>query len=123
MFKEVDINDLWAQAWMQYNNPKFNWDLTIQEKEKREDMNQMHKQSLMEQMLIADKFRVPEGSKKLMTLADICKELSTLGSYTRLNTDPTYIQDVLAAMGFEPEIKIIMNTYIKMYNIERIPQI
>lgn len=123
LFKEVDINDLWAQAWMQYNNPKFNWDLTIQEKEKREDMNQRHKQSLMEQMLIADKFRVPEGSKRLMTLADICKELSTLGSYTRLNTDPTYIQDILAAMGFEPEIKIIMNTYIKMYNIERIPQI
>jgi len=123
LFVELDVHKLWCQAWAKYKNPVFEWDLTIEEKQKREEKNLFYRETLIEQQIIATYFQVPDNKYKTETITDIMKKMSLfVQGYSRINTDLTYIQDILGGMGFEPEVKLVMNTYIKSYHIELKPE-
>jgi len=120
LFTELNINKLWEQAWAKYNNPDyFNWDLTIEEKQIREERNLLYKVTVLEAQILAEHFRPPiDNPNKTLTLTQISKGIAFYAGYARVNTDLTHIQDILGSMGFEPETRLIMNTYIKSYHIE-----
>lgn len=121
VFIKINIQDLWAQAMHLYKDKSYIWDLTKEERIHREESNLSHKQSLMEQELIALNFRVPEDPNKMMEMSVIVRELILLAPCgVRLKTDLTYIHDMLVGMGFKEGSITVMNTYIKTFHIEKI---
>ena len=119
LFKELDIHRLWEQAWHKYHSEYFEWDLTIEERQRREERNLLYKVSVLEEQILAEHFRAPiDNPNKTLTLTQISKGIAFYAGYARVNTDLTHIQDILGSMGFEPETRLIMNTYIKSYHIE-----
>ena len=118
---ELDIHKLWGQAWAKYHSEYFNWDLTIEERQKREERNLLYKVTTLEQQILVEHFRIPiDNPNKTLSLSQIAKGVAFYSGYGKSNTELTHIQDILGSMGFEPENRLIMNTYIKSYHIELI---
>lgn len=121
LFTQLDIHKLWAQAWAKYNSDYFNWDLTIEERQIREERNLLYKVTTLEQQILVEKFRIPiDNPNKRLTLSQVAKGVAFYSGYAKANTELSHIQDVLGGMGFEPEARLVMNTYIKSYHIELI---
>ena len=119
LFTHMDVNNMWAQAYHFYKDESYDWDLTKEEKIRREERNLAYRQSNMEQELIALNFRVPEDPKKVMPMTAIVKRLMYVApAGVRLKSDLTYIHDILVGMGFQEDKQIIMNTYVKTFHIE-----
>lgn len=119
LFTHMDVNNMWAQAYQFYKDESYEWDLTREEKIRREERNLAYRQSNMEQELIALNFRVPEDPKKVMPMTAIVKRLMYVApAGVRIKSDLTYIHDILVGMGFQEDKQIIMNTYVKTFHIE-----
>jgi len=119
LFKLVNVHDLWAQAFHLYRDTKYNWDLTADEKIRREQINLRYKQSLMEQEIIAMNFQVPADANYTMTINEIAIKMVKYSPNTaRLNLDLSYLHDLLTSMGFEEGSDVVFNTYVKKFHIE-----
>ena len=119
IFKEINIHDLWSQAWALYNTTGYDEDLTPMEKNLREENNLYYKQSVIEQDLIMDNFQ--ESKYSILSLSDVAKAITEIaGRGIRINTDLTYIQDILIDLGFEMDKIKIGNKYMKVFKIEKI---
>ena len=117
IFNEINIHDLWSQAYALYKKPDFDEDLTFIEKQKREENNLYYKQSILEEDLIANNFDMDDNSR--MALSDVAKRLTELGRGMRMNTDLTYIQDILINLGFEMDIMNLGGRKIKVFKISQ----
>lgn len=126
LFFDVDINKLWEQAYALYQSEEYEWDLTDEEKAQREEMNLGHKESTLEQELLATHFvkTFTDDECDLMSLANISHSLAQLGYFNgRININLSYIQSLLIGMGFEERIKTMNNTIVKWYRIKEIHEI
>ena len=117
IFHEINIHDLWAQAYALYRKPDFDEDLTSLEKQKREENNLYYRQSILEEDLIANNFDMDNNSR--MALSDVAKRLTELGKGMRMNTDLTYIQDILINLGFEMDVMNLGGRKIKVFKISQ----
>ncbi len=117
IFHEINIHDLWAQAYALYRKPDFDEDLTPLEKQKREENNLYYRQSILEEDLIANNFDMDSNSR--MALSDVAKRLTELGKGMRMNTDLTYIQDILINLGFEMDVMSLGGRKIKVFKISQ----
>lgn len=117
IFHEINIHDLWSQAYALYKKPDFDEDLTHIEKQKREENNLYYRQSILEEDLIANNFDMDNNSR--MALSDVAKRLTELGKGMRMNTDLTYIQDILINLGFEMDVMSLGGRKIKVFKISQ----
>lgn len=116
LFTRVNIHALWAQAWALYNDPSYNWDLTDEEKKKREFMNMSHKQSTVEEEFIMELFEVDEY--RALSLPTIIKHIrDNVGPGIRINLDTSYIYNLFITMGFKTNQTIIMNRVQKSFYV------
>ncbi|MFA6662033.1 MAG: VapE domain-containing protein [Bacilli bacterium] len=118
VFKKIDIKDLWTQAYAEYLDENYDWDLTIEEKEQREMMNLSHKESSMEQEILARHFEPSTNDNDMMSLGEITRRVSQLSiASNRFNVNLPYIQKLLVSMGYEEYTEIVANTCIRLYRI------
>jgi len=54
-----------------------------------------------------------------MALSDVAKRLTELGKGMRMNTDLTYIQDILINLGFEMDVMSLGGRKIKVFKISQ----
>ena len=87
------------------------------EKQKREENNLYYRQSILEEDLIANNFDMDNNSR--MALSDVAKRLTELGKGMRMNTDLTYIQDILINLGFEMDVMSLGGRKIKVFKISQ----
>ena len=116
LWSNVNVNDLWAQAWALYNENDYNYELTIEEKKKREDRNKSFMDTPVETGLILKYFEPSED--EWMLISDIIRELVIRAGYgIRITTSPSVISEQLDTLGFESEYTSCMNSKIKQYKI------
>ena len=62
-----------------------------------------------------------ESKYSILSLSDVAKAITEIaGRGIRINTDLTYIQDILIDLGFEMDKIKIGNKYMKVFKIEKI---
>jgi len=118
VFKDIDVHKMWAQAYAKYQDEYYEWDLTTEEKNKREKMNLGYKESSLEQEILAKFFVKTNSEYDVMSLGDIARRVSQLSNYNnRINLNLSYMQDLLKSMGFKEVSKVVNNTVLKWYQI------
>lgn len=116
LWAKINIDDVWSQAWALYNDKDFVYELTIDEKAKREERNKSFMEVPLETGLILRYFTKSENN--WMMVSDIIKELITRVGYgIRVTNSTLSISSQLDALGFESKEENIMNIKIKYYKI------
>ena len=118
MFKNVNIDALWSQAWALYNDSSYQWDLTEKEKQHREKNNLRHKQSNIEDDIIAELFEYG-NDREVLSIPQVIKRIrDSVGAGIKVNLDASHIYDVLVGMGFQSCEKIAMGRVLKYFKIK-----
>lgn len=76
VFTRINMDALWSQAWALYNSPNYEWDLTAEEKKKRELTNMRHRQSTIEEDMILELFEYGDAGQ-VMSINSIIKDIRT----------------------------------------------
>lgn len=121
LWAKLNPQDLWSQAWALYNDPTYIYELTTEEKVKREDRNKSFKEVPMEFGLIIKYFEAPEGDEERnwMFVPEIIKEMTIRAGYgIRITNNTTLISSQLDTLGFESRYITYMNSKIKQYKIK-----
>lgn len=118
IWASINKDDLWSQAWALYNEPSFIYELTPEEKIKREDRNRSFRENTIEENIIAQYF---EGSKnEYMYISDIIKYIIIYaGPGVRICQNASILSKQLESMGFGYIEESVFNKKIKKYGIRR----
>lgn len=81
--KEIDINDVWTQAYHLLKDPNFNPELSVDDINKNEERNKQYTNLTTEQELIAKYYTKSNDKEDFVTATDVLTSLSTLN--LRLN--------------------------------------
>jgi len=117
LWAKINIDDVWSQAYALYNDKNYMYELTEEEKKKREERNKSFMEIPVETGLIIRYFK--KSDTNCMMVSDIIKELITRAGYgIRVTNSVTSISTQLDALGFKSKEEEIMNLKIKYYYIE-----
>lgn len=96
--KEVDINDVWAQAYhLAYKAEDFDPELSLQDILQNEERNKPYKEPSMEEEFLSKYFEISDDPQEFMTASDIIAKLNCINS--RLNV--ISMGKALKSRGFE----------------------
>ena len=119
VFTRINMDALWSQAWALYNSPNYEWDLTSEEKKKRELTNMRHRQSTIEEDMILELFEYGDAGQ-VMSINSIIKDIRTsIGPGIRVNLDATNIIDILNSLGFKCVERFVMGRIVKFIQIRK----
>ncbi|SDK74872.1 Virulence-associated protein E [Salinimicrobium catena] len=97
-FKEIDINDVWAQAYhLAYSEESFDPELSLQDILQNEERNKPYKEPSMEEEFLSKYFEISSDPNEFMTASDIIASLNCINS--RLNV--ISMGKALKSRGFE----------------------
>ncbi|PCH78078.1 MAG: virulence-associated E family protein [Flavobacteriaceae bacterium] len=95
--KDIDIDDVWAQAYHLANDPNFNSELTIQDIKQNEERNDKYKVLSVEEELIYENYTKSDDLIDFKTTATIVQEISNI--YPKANN--ISIGKAIRSLGFE----------------------
>lgn len=114
----VNKEDLWSQAWALYNDKSYIYELTPEEKIKREDRNKTFRENTIEENIIAQYFE--NSDSEYMYLSDIIKYIIIYaGPGVRICQSASILSKQLEGMGFSYIEESVFNKKIKKYGIRR----
>lgn len=117
LWAKTNIDDLWAQAWTLYKDPSYEYELTPEEKMKREERNKAFTETPLETGLIIKYFE--RSDSVFMTVAEIMGSLAVYAGYgLRLTKNPTSISQQLDTMGFKYVEDKVYGMSIRRYGIK-----
>ncbi len=116
LWATINIDDLWAQAWTLYNNPNYEYELTIEEKVKREERNKIFREVPPETGLIIKYFEKSEDST--MSLTELTQLLTINAGYGFRICSSSSLSQQLDSLGFEYVEEKFYDMPIKMYKIK-----
>lgn len=103
--KQININDVYAQALALYNDKDFNFELTSEEQEKRDFINKGFEIVDIEKELIMLHFKVcAKGSGEFVSNADILERLTTF-TEGKIKLNTRFISKSMVQLDFERDTK------------------
>ena len=121
LWAKLNVTDLWCQAWALYNDPSYNYELTQEEKLKREERNKTFREVPIEAGFIVKYFEPSSGKSDddWMLVPDIIKELTIRAGYgIRISSNSSMISEQLDSLGYEKRYIDCMSAKIKQYKIK-----
>jgi len=120
LFKKMNIHDLWSQAFELYKDSSYEWDLTKEEKEKREMNNKRHRQNSIEQDVIIENIERATGEKELLSIPAIINIINVAtNGVIKVNLKSSHIFDIMISLGFECVEVCLFGTVIKSFRAKR----
>lgn len=115
---EMNIHDLWAEAYAYYKDPDFNCDLTPDEKSWRDRENQKYQVNEIERALIVKHFEDGSRTGQYMTNSDIIMKLGELtAGRVNLRTTPQKIGRIMSALGYASRQMQINGHNTRVYDV------
>jgi len=116
--KDIEIDDVWAQAYHLLTNTKYYYDLTIEEIKENDYMNKKYQVSSPERDLI-QKFFKPgdETSGLFMSSTDMIEYIS---QYSSIRINPVQVGRELKFLGYTRKAKFINGNAKYGYIVEEI---
>ena len=104
LFSRVNPIDLWSQAWAFYNLPDYQYELTPDERIKREERNMHFTENTVEEELLVSNFEPYESENendpKYHTVTEIILMLNLIGRNLRLTNSVTVMSNILDNLGY-----------------------
>ena len=116
----MNVHDLWGQAYALYKDSSYEWDLTKEEKEKREMNNIRHRQNSIEQDVIIENIEKSNSEKDLLSIPSIIKIISdATNGVVRVNIKPSHIYEIMISLGFECVEVCMFGSVMKSFKARR----
>ena len=118
-YTSININDVWRQAWQLYRDG-YNYQLTNEEADKREDINKGFEVITSERELIIKNFRqVPENSGVFLSNTEILQELVE-ASENKIRLNTYNVSRAMKQLGYVSGRKSIEGKQLRGYYVNRI---
>ena len=120
LFKKMNVHDLWSQAYELYKDMSYEWDLTQEEKDKREMNNTRHRQNSVEQDVIIENIEKGTGEKDLLSIPAIINIINTAtNGVIRVNLKSSHLYEIMISLGFECVEVCMFGTVMKSFRAKR----
>ncbi len=122
LFSRVNPIDLWSQAWAFYNLPDYQYELTPDERIKREERNMHFTENTVEEELLVSNFEPYESENEndpnYHTVTEIILMLNLIGRNLRLTNSVTVMSNILDNLGYHYKEFKCYKKSIKKYGIK-----
>ena len=99
--EHINIHDVWAQAWHLFNKKGYEYNLSHNEAQKRDALNEEYRVIDYEQSIISKHFETGNYDN-FMSNADIMRKMVELtDNKVKLNTNPQKLGRLLSQLGYE----------------------